>query len=115
MKDPGLKLAFYLLAIVVVTLPLWMFNHYVFCDNETNHTGGTPYILFVIFIPVVFFSLWMLRIDGKKWILPLLLATGGSLNVIVLDALHIMESYSSWIHSGMPERANWSLFETCRR
>src|SRR5574340_121773 len=98
MKDPGLKLAVYLLAIVAVTLPLCLYNHYVFCDNETNHTGGTPYELFIVFIPVTFASLWMLRADGKKWILPLVLAAGGSLNVIVFDAFHIMEGYSSWIH-----------------
>lgn len=113
MKDPGLKVAVFVLAILAVILPSWMFNHYVFCDNETNHTGGSPYILFNFFVPVVLVSVWMLREDGKKWLLPLLLAAVGSINVIVIDSFHIMESYSSWIHSGMPERPSWSLFHTC--
>lgn len=94
----------------VAALPLALFNYYVFCDNDTNHTGGSPYILFIVFVPAAFASLLMLKRHGKKWLMPLVLAMSGLLNVTVLDTLHIMESYSSWIHAGMPERPAWSLF-----
>ena len=97
----------------VAAFPLAEFNHYVFCDNKTNHTGSSPYILFIVIVPVALTSLHMLKRRGNKWLIPLALALSGVLNVIVLDTLHIMESYSSWIRSGMPERPVWSLLHGC--
>ncbi len=113
MNEKVLKLVRYISVIVAVAFPLGIFNHYVFCENETNHTGESPYILFTLFIPVALISLKMLRAEGKKWILPLVLVALGSLNIIVIDTLHVMEGYSSWIRYGMPERPAWSLFQTC--
>lgn len=113
MNEATLKLARYFSVILTVALPLGILNHYVFCENETNHIGGSPYVLFVVFVPVALISLRMLRVEGKRWILPLVLAAGGSLNVIVFDTFHIMEGYSAWIHSGMPARPAWSLFQAC--
>lgn len=97
----------------IAAFPLAVFNHYVFCDNETNHTGASPYILFMVFIPVALASLFKLKRYDKKWLIPLAFAVGGAINVIVFDTLHVMESYSSWIHSGMPDRPAWSLILGC--
>jgi hypothetical protein len=97
----------------IAAFPLAVFNHYVFCDNETNHTGDSPYILFIFFVPVALASLLKIKPYGNKWLIPLAIAMVGALNVIIFDTLHVMESYSSWIHSGMPERPAWSLILGC--
>jgi hypothetical protein len=95
-----------------VAFPLAVFNQYVFFQNETNHMGGSAYILFLALVPVAFASFRKLK-DGKKWLIPFSIATGGTLNVAAFDALHVMESYDSWIQSGMPERPAWSLIHGC--
>jgi hypothetical protein len=97
----------------IAASPLAVFDHYVFCDNETNHTGGSPYILFVVFVPVALASLLKIKPYGKKWLIPLTITMLGTLNVIIFDTLHVMESYSSWLRSGMPERPAWSLILGC--
>jgi hypothetical protein len=104
----------WLLLTLVAAFPLAFFNQYVFCQNETNHMGGSPYILFIAFIPVGLVSIRKLK-RGKKWLIPFAIATGGALNVGAFDALHVMQSYESWIRSGMAERPGWSLSHGCAR
>lgn len=96
----------------IAAFPLALFNHYVFCQNETNHTGVSAYILFTIFVPVALASFRKLKL-GKKWLIPLAIATGGALNVAAFDSLHVMESYDSWTQSGMPDRPAWSFIHEC--
>lgn len=115
MNENTLRLARFLSLFFAVVLPLGAFNRYVFCDNETNHLGGTPYVLFLVFVPAAFVSLHMLRREGKKWLIPLVFAMAGILNVIAFDAFHVMQGYSSWIRSGMPDRPAWSRFHKCPR
>lgn len=105
----SLALTAYVLATLAVALPLGAFNHYVLCENATNHTGASPYALFVVFVPAAVISIRMLQPNDRKWILPLVLAAAGSVNVLAFDAFHVMQEYGSWIQSGMPERPTWTL------
>jgi len=52
---PHASLVRYILAILAVALPLAAFNHYVLCENHSNHTGTSPYTLLIVFIPVAAF------------------------------------------------------------
>lgn len=111
--DPTLTTLLYLALVFGVAIALGYFNHYVFCDNETNHTGASPYVLFVLFIPASFASLQMIKREGKKWFFPLALALVGILNVIIFDGFNVMKQYDSWISSGMPDRPAWSCVHRC--
>jgi hypothetical protein len=108
-----LRLGLYLFVVSATILTLWAFNRYVFCENETNHLGGSPYVLFVFFVPVVLVSFRMIGRQRARWLLPFVLGMAGILNVVGLDVFDVMKGYSSWIHAGMPERPAWSLFHRC--
>lgn len=115
MNENTLKLARYLSLVVLVALSIGAFDHGVFCDNETNHTGGSPYVLFLLFAPVALVSVRMIKSEGRKWGIPLALALAGALNVVAFDALDVMKGYSAWIRAGMPERPAWSEFHRCSK
>jgi len=104
----------YIFIISLVLLALSFYDYDVFCSNDTNHMGGSPYVVLWIFVPVGYYSLMKARTDGKKWIIPVLLALFGTLNVASFDALDVMKSKDSWFGAGMPERPAWSQLDICR-
>jgi hypothetical protein len=103
----------YISVISTVLLPLAFYDYVVFCQDKVNHIGISPYILLLIFLPVGYYSFSKSKIDGRKWIIPILLAFFGILNIVFLDAADVMKSKTSWLDAGMPDRPAWSQLDIC--
>lgn len=95
-------------------IPLLAYYYYVFCDNRTNHSAASPYFLLLYFIPIAYLSIIKIRDNNKEWIIPLLIAVVGVINITVFDQMNVMKQYDSWAHSGMPKRPSWSQFKLCK-